>query len=215
MVSHVVPAPPRFCDIVSPRLSPENDDMDVDMGTLRHHRNVGRHDRWTSGICTIAVPGDDGHDPCSALSYAETGNTSVINGVNAMTKTNAGTGHPPAAVGFFRVRESPQTMTIESLPLGRSGKMESRLMGFPATEQRHDAGHRRCEVEEGNGKDGKRGERRSRSRPDTATYAGINSTVSGGGDSSSVSQRAGSVENDRVKGACFFHHLVSGSLFVS
>lgn len=205
-----------FRDAGQLRSSSGNNDVNVDMGTLRHHRKVGRRDRWTSAS-TIAVPGDDDHDPYSALGYTETGNTSVINGVNAMTRSSdAGIGHSPAVVGFFRARESPQTIAIESLPLGRSGGMESRLVGFPVTEQRHNAGNRQCEFEGGNGRDGNRGERRSRTRSNVATYTDIDSTASDGGDSGSVSQGAlGLVQNDRVEGVCFCYSIVSGSLFVS
>lgn len=173
--------------------------MDVNKRTLRHHRKVDRHDRWTS-TCTIAVPGGDSYDYCSALGHAETGNILVTDGLSAKTRPQIGHGRPPADAGFSRSRERPRTMKIESLPLGRSGETELRPVGFPAAEQRHEVGIPLCPPEEGNGKDGKWGESGGRTLPNANT-ADTSQIASDGDGSDSNLQRAGPVQNDRVEGA--------------
>ena len=188
-------------------MNSEIDDVDVEEGALRHcHLKVGSCDRWKSSS-TIAVPGDDGRDSRSIPGYDETGNALIAGELRAKTSTNAGSIHSPTAgsihsptaVGFFRVRESPRTVTIESLALGSSGAMEPRLVGFPAAGRRDDAGNQPCEPEAGDGKDGRWGESGRRTRP-SANAASVNPVAGDGGGSNSLSQRAGSVRNDRIEG---------------
>ncbi|KAF9647159.1 hypothetical protein BDM02DRAFT_3117535 [Thelephora ganbajun] len=124
------------------------------------------------------------------------GNIPGADWFNARTRTQAGTGRLNAAVGVFRAWE-PQTTTIDSL-LGGFDGMEPLVAEPPVAEQRDDAGNQRCQVEEENGKDRKWDESLRHTRPSTNTASGR--IASDSDDSTSISQSAGPIRNDRGEG---------------
>ena len=192
---------------------PENsgiDDVDANKRTLRFPRKVG-HDGWTS-TSTIGVPGACGHNPGPALGGAGIGSTSVIDGLGVRAETKSGRGNSPAGVGFYR-RGWKSPRTIDSLPLGRSGGMETRVVGSPATEQRHNAGNPPGETEEEdrgneNKKWGESGKRTGANANDSNTINLASTDLDGGSSSSNSNlnpQRGGGgpIQNDRCEGAYF------------
>jgi len=170
--------------------------MNIEEKTLRHRQKVDHHDRWTN-ICTIVVPGGDGHDYSPPLGTIDTGTILKTDGLSAGTGTKTGSVHLSAGVEFYRASES-------SRALGGFSEMELRPVGFPAAD---DAGNYPCEPETRRGKGGMWGERGRWSRPNTnaADMIPITSEDSG---SDSVLQSAGPFRSDRVEGVWFSNNLV-------
>ena len=177
------------------------DDVEVNERTLCHTPSIGHHDGRTD-TPSVTVPGACGHNTSPALGDAETGSTLAIDRLDARAETKTERGNSPAALRFSRARKSPRT--IGSFPLGSSSEMETRVLGSPTAEQRHNAGNPRGETEEEDRGNGKRGESGKRIGTINANDFNTDPGADDGGGSNSNVQRGGPIQNDRGEGACIF-----------